>query len=129
LHAHDIVPWADGGPTDLDNLVSLCGFHHRLVHEGGWSIALEGATVIWSDAVGFPVGVEPLSGSAGDLVDDQRQLGIGPRTGEARAHGDRIDYGFAVSVVDHMRRLRQCRPTENVPAGTLSRGRPSASMR
>ncbi len=30
--------WADGGPTDLDNLILLCGFHHRFVHEHGWTI-------------------------------------------------------------------------------------------
>jgi hypothetical protein len=36
LHAHHLVHWARGGPTDLDNLVLLCGFHHRLLHEGGW---------------------------------------------------------------------------------------------
>ncbi len=27
------------GPTDLDNLILLCGHHHRLLHEGGWSIS------------------------------------------------------------------------------------------
>ena len=27
--------WADGGPTNLDNLALLCGFHHRALHEGG----------------------------------------------------------------------------------------------
>jgi Domain of unknown function (DUF222)/HNH endonuclease len=37
LHAHHLVHWAHGGPTDLDNLVLLCGRHHRLLHEGGWS--------------------------------------------------------------------------------------------
>jgi hypothetical protein len=36
LHAHHLHHWARGGPTDLDNLVLLCGFHHRLLHEGGW---------------------------------------------------------------------------------------------
>ncbi|MGZ5385196.1 MAG: HNH endonuclease signature motif containing protein [Acidimicrobiia bacterium] len=30
--------WVNGGSTDLDNLVSLCGYHHRLVHDGGWKI-------------------------------------------------------------------------------------------
>jgi hypothetical protein len=30
--------WREGGPTDPDNLVSLCRYHHRLVHEGGWRI-------------------------------------------------------------------------------------------
>jgi Domain of unknown function (DUF222)/HNH endonuclease len=38
LKAHHIEHWARGGPTDLDNLVLLCHAHHRLVHEGGWSI-------------------------------------------------------------------------------------------
>jgi len=55
---HHIVHWADGGPTDLDNLITLCGrksflrryhqetrseernasHHHRLIHEHGWTI-------------------------------------------------------------------------------------------
>ncbi len=36
LKAHHLVHWADGGGTDLDNLVLLCHAHHRLIHEGGW---------------------------------------------------------------------------------------------
>jgi hypothetical protein len=36
LHAHHLVHWADGGATNLDNLVLLCHAHHRLIHEGGW---------------------------------------------------------------------------------------------
>jgi hypothetical protein len=36
LHAHHLVHWADGGGTNLDNLVLLCHAHHRLLHEGGW---------------------------------------------------------------------------------------------
>jgi Domain of unknown function (DUF222)/HNH endonuclease len=38
--AHHIVHWADGGPTDLDNLVLLCGYHHRVVHHGGWQVIM-----------------------------------------------------------------------------------------
>lgn len=38
VDAHHIRHWADGGPTDLDNLVHLCGHHHRLLHEGGYSV-------------------------------------------------------------------------------------------
>ena len=38
VHAHHLVHWSNGGPTDLDNLVTLCGYHHRLVHDGGWKI-------------------------------------------------------------------------------------------
>jgi hypothetical protein len=39
VDAHHIHHWADGGPTDLDNLVLLCDAHHRLIHEGGWRIS------------------------------------------------------------------------------------------
>lgn len=38
LAAHHMVHWAHGGQTDLDNLVLVCGFHHKLVHEYGWRI-------------------------------------------------------------------------------------------
>lgn len=38
--AHHIVPWAHGGPTRLDNMALLCGFHHRLIHRTGWRIRL-----------------------------------------------------------------------------------------
>jgi hypothetical protein len=37
-NAHHIVWWSRGGATDLDNLLLICGFHHRLVHEHGWTI-------------------------------------------------------------------------------------------
>ena len=35
---HHIRHWADGGPTDLNNLVLLCGFHHRLIHHSDWEV-------------------------------------------------------------------------------------------
>ncbi len=38
LQVHHIVHWSKGGPTDLDNLILLCGFHHRYLHEHGWHI-------------------------------------------------------------------------------------------
>src|SRR5690349_14068330 len=38
LHAHHIHHWEDGGPTELDNLVLLCPYHHRLHHRGGITI-------------------------------------------------------------------------------------------
>ncbi|GAA2023921.1 HNH endonuclease signature motif containing protein [Pseudokineococcus marinus] len=33
-HAHHVVHWADGGPTDLSNLALVCGHDHRRVHTG-----------------------------------------------------------------------------------------------
>jgi hypothetical protein len=37
-NGHHIQHWADGGPTDLENLVLLCGYHHRFLHEHDWTI-------------------------------------------------------------------------------------------
>ena len=39
VHAHHVRHWAHGGRTSLDNLVLLCGFHHRLLHEGGFKMS------------------------------------------------------------------------------------------
>jgi hypothetical protein len=36
--AHHILHWANGGPTNIDNLITLCAYHHRLVHEGDWTV-------------------------------------------------------------------------------------------
>ncbi|MFO7547586.1 MAG: DUF222 domain-containing protein [Acidimicrobiia bacterium] len=34
LQPHHIVPWSEGGPTDPDNLATLCWFHHHVVVHG-----------------------------------------------------------------------------------------------
>ena len=39
LHAHHIQHWAHGGPTELANLVQVCHRHHRLLHDGGYTLA------------------------------------------------------------------------------------------
>jgi hypothetical protein len=35
---HHVEFWSRGGPTILSNLVSLCSYHHRCVHEGHWQV-------------------------------------------------------------------------------------------
>jgi hypothetical protein len=37
-HAHHLTHWINGGPTALDNMVLLCGHHHRLIHAEPWEI-------------------------------------------------------------------------------------------
>jgi hypothetical protein len=92
LHAHHVEHWARGGPTDLTNLVHLCAFHHRLVHEGGYA-------------------VDPSAG--GGLLfrrPDGRALDAGPprRRGESRAlerrhrrTGLTVDHAIGVSRTSH----------------------------
>jgi hypothetical protein len=38
LESHHIHHWAEGGETSLANLTLLCGTHHKLLHEGGFTI-------------------------------------------------------------------------------------------
>ncbi|MBP3085724.1 HNH endonuclease signature motif containing protein [Mycolicibacterium fortuitum] len=55
LHAHHIVHWEDGGPTDLDNLVLVCPYHHRLHHRGGITITGPAHQLIVTDKTGKPL--------------------------------------------------------------------------
>lgn len=43
IDAHHVKHWVEGGETSLENLVSLCRHHHRLLHEGGFSVDARGA--------------------------------------------------------------------------------------
>jgi predicted restriction endonuclease len=36
--AHHVQPWQDGGPTEPQNLVLLCGWHHHRVHDQHWTL-------------------------------------------------------------------------------------------
>lgn len=38
LHAHHVVFWSRGGETSMDNLLLLCGQHHRALHDLVFSI-------------------------------------------------------------------------------------------
>jgi hypothetical protein len=37
---HHLVPWYQGGTTDITNLLPACDPHHHLVHEGGWTVTM-----------------------------------------------------------------------------------------
>jgi hypothetical protein len=58
--AHHIQWWEHGGPTDLDNLLLVCTFHHKLVHEYGWRVRREThGTVRWFHPDGTPYRAGP----------------------------------------------------------------------
>ena len=70
LQVHHIVSWADGGATDLDNLILICGFHHRFVHEHGWKITGPPHARVFrrADWTPFPRPREPLDPRLRELV-------------------------------------------------------------
>jgi hypothetical protein len=40
LEVHHKVPWSEGGPTDPENLTTLCWFHHHIVIHG-WGFRID----------------------------------------------------------------------------------------
>ena len=73
-NAHHIVHWARGGATDLENLVLICTYHHKLVHELGWGIKREpDGTVSWFYPDGNPY-------RAGPAPPPRRRELVGART-------------------------------------------------
>ena len=60
--AHHVVWWRNGGRTTLDNLLLICSFHHRLVHEHGWSVRRDAdGETRWfrRDGTGYQAGPSP----------------------------------------------------------------------
>jgi hypothetical protein len=45
--AHHVIPWLDGGPTDLNNLCLVCPFHHRRFEKLNWSVRMNNGVPEW----------------------------------------------------------------------------------
>ncbi|MGO1488835.1 MAG: DUF222 domain-containing protein [Arachnia sp.] len=59
LENHHLIHWADGGPTDPENLLSLCPFHHGEHHKGGFTIAGSPVTpsgLVFTTPRGYAIG-------------------------------------------------------------------------
>jgi hypothetical protein len=44
---HHVTAWADGGPTNLENLTLVCGFHHRQHRKRGWTCHMTNGVPHW----------------------------------------------------------------------------------
>jgi hypothetical protein len=101
---HHIRHWADGGPTSLENLITLCRAHHRAIHEGGYRVRRVGPghfefTNPDGDVLrGGDVGELPTELDVAEL---NRRLGlvITSDTGETLWGGERLDLGLAIDAI------------------------------
>ena len=121
VDGHHIHHWADGGATKLSNLVSLCRFHHRAVHEGGLRVQRldDGA---WRFINRHGVSVEScVTGSTkqpGDwsslvAANIERGLHIDAQTAATRWRGERMDCGIAIDSL--LYRTRHSAGVESLP--------------
>jgi hypothetical protein len=110
LHAHHIRHWARGGATELQNLVQLCSYHHRLVHEGGFSVqrngrrpdgVADGVRFLRPDGQVIPAAGRGTPARGRSLVERQRAAGLAVDADTCRAlsAGQSIDYGLAVEAL------------------------------
>jgi hypothetical protein len=122
VDAHHIHHWAHGGETKLSNLVTLCRFHHRAVHEGKVII-----NVLNDGAIRF---LQP-NGESFDSVapnhthpisdwqelprqHQDRDIVVNARTAVTRWDGEPMDFGLGVDSL-----LRRWREGKNPPRGGL----------
>ena len=105
LQAHHVWHWADGGPTELPNLVLLCRYHHRSVHEDGYLITFApGATgFIFASPGGVALDqVPPTSLNPGALPGQKIDVEAIPQWA-----GEPLDLDFAIGVLRDSRNHRR----------------------
>ena len=121
VDAHHIQHWADGGETSLDNLVTLCRYHHRQLHRGSFSISTShelpdqqlvfstpsGRTIETSVFPQFPGVSAETSADALECAAPNVDVG----TCVPDWHGEDCDYGMAIEALlqrDQVGRPQRC---------------------
>jgi len=110
VDAHHIHHWCDGGETSLDNLITLCRYHHRLLHQEGYEIktvANNEFVFIKPDGEKFPRALPQQFNDAVDACETtaiERQhvasgLAINAGTTVTLWQGEECDYYMAVEAL------------------------------
>jgi len=104
---HHIRHWAHGGPTKLSNLTMLCRRHHRAVHEEGYQVERrpdgelcfrrpDGGLLLQTP---LPAAVPKAPVEELRTNHDANGLHIDARTSMPGWQGERLDVGWAISVL------------------------------
>jgi hypothetical protein len=115
VDGHHVRHWINGGETKLSNLVTLCRFHHRLVHEGQVVVQPldDGAfRFVKGNGESFE-SRPPPSTSWIELVaaNADRRVEINPKTAVTRWTGEALDLDVAVGWLMQKRRSITSPPT------------------
>ena len=101
IDGHHVQHWANGGETSLTNLVSLCRFHHRLIHEGSYTIRIshDGAFAFYDPDDKLLPRSPPMKPPRGELIAD---AALRERITQRRRtywDGNGMDYGQAIDIL------------------------------
>jgi hypothetical protein len=114
---HHIRWWGYGGPTNLDNLISLCRYHHGLIHHNGYQIGTPAPGVFTfyrPDGKQIPDS-PPLPEPTGQLW-DVHDAEITPQTIVPPWYGERLDLDHAIWVLFANQQVRQAREQSTLAA-------------
>jgi hypothetical protein len=101
VDAHHIEHWARGGPTNLSNLVQLCRYHHRLLHEGGYRIQRSPrGELVFHHPSGRKLPARPFVGGGDPREPGRRNAASGLRitahTCVPNWDGSRVNHGWEI---------------------------------
>jgi len=109
---HHIQHWSNGGHTKLDNLISLCRYHHTIVHERGYLIAAaRDGTFTFYRPDGTAIPACPALPSADGGIEDCHDADITPDTIIPPWYGERLDLDYAITVCFGNARAQENRRT------------------
>jgi hypothetical protein len=96
---HHIQYWSNGGRTRLANLISLCKYHHMLVHERGYLIAaVRDDRFTFSRPDGTAIPTSPALPPVDGQIDGCHVADITPSTIIPAWYGERLDLDHAIYV-------------------------------
>jgi HNH endonuclease len=95
---HHIQHWVNGGRTDLDNLISLCPYHHKVVHDRGYLIAVPpgSAGFAFCHPDGSPLPACPALPEPEGSIGETHEADITPDTIIPPWYGERLDLHHAI---------------------------------
>lgn len=110
LDVHHVVHWEDGGPTDLGNLLLLCGTHHRAHHDGAFDVTMVQGEPVFELFDQIPIVPAPALRAVPPPPDDLLRVSdvdLGPIEGDW--NGDPIDPRWIIDgfVLRAERRARE----------------------
>ena len=121
---HHIQFWASGGRTDLANLISLCPWHHKAVHDRGYLIAARpgGGAFAFCRPDGTPVPSSPPLPEPDGSIGETHDADITAETIIPPWYGERLDLDHAIYICLANARTREERE-QHQDGDPASRGR------
>jgi hypothetical protein len=124
---HHRQHWSTGGRTDLANLDGNCKYHHRLLHEGGWSTQRnDDGRVLFRRPDGTILPTVPLRAEQVDgrieVRNSQRGVSISSDTCTPNCYGDPLDLDWVVAGLCVQRERARVTTPASSPGGGRRRG-------